>query len=230
MRRCVVLALALVGCLGLALGGSLASPTGAFAAGSGYAPSGNPTDRGTASGLAGAVVSSTTVQPSGGTATGTVGSSTITVTVPAGAFKDPVQVVLTDATTASVTPSTGGSVIVAFGIGIYVNGTKITGTFPAITVAVTSSAITVSSMVDFVGGSGLQAVSGATIGAGSATFTITSDPVVELASAPAGGTTIVGATSGHTGKPFLLEGVAAIALVVFGTVMLVGLRFRRRSA
>jgi hypothetical protein len=208
------------------------SSSTAFAAGSGYTPAANPTTGGTATGLAGTVVTSTTIQPSGGTATGTVGSATITASVPAGTFTGPVQVVMTDATSSAVTPPSGGTIVVTFGIGIFENGTKVTGSFPAITVTVTSSSITAGSTVYLLTGSTLQAVSGASVTAGSATFTITSDPVVTTAatSATASGTAIAGATSEVTGKPFLLEGGIAAALVAFGGLMLVGLRLRRRSA
>ena len=71
--------------------------------------------------------------------------------------------------------------MVTFGIGIYVNGTKVTGTFPAISITVSSPSITAGSTVYLVTGSGLQSVSGDSVKAGSATFTITSDPVIEVA-------------------------------------------------
>ncbi len=239
-------ALALMASLGLAGGGAIAGSTQAFAAGSGYTPTGTPTTGGSATGLAGTVVTSTTIQPSGGTASGVVGSATITATVPPGTFTGAVQVVMTDATSSHIAPSSGGSAVVTFGIGIYVNGSKVTGTFPAISVTITSPAITVGSTVYLVTGSGLQTASGATVQAGSASFTITSDPVVEVAApasavgttgtgtggtgATSSGTAIAGATSGETGKPFLLEELAAVALVAFGALVLVALRLRRRTA
>ena len=239
MRRLLALTIALASCSGMIAAAVVMSSSTAFAAGSGYTPAANPTTGGTATGLAGTVVTSTTIQPSGGTATGTVGSATITASVPAGTFTGPVQVVMTDATSSAVTPPSGGTIVVTFGIGIFENGTKVTGSFPAITVTVTSSSITAGSTVYLLTGSTLQAVSGASVTAGTATFTITSDPVVEVTtpavttaatSATASGTAIAGATSEVTGKPFLLEGGIAAALVAFGGLMLVGLRLRRRSA
>ncbi len=242
-----VLALALLASLGAAAS-ALAGPTQAYAAGSGYTPAGTPTTGGSATGLAGTVVTSTTIQPSGGTASGVVGSSTITATVPPGTFTGAVQVVVTDATSSYLAPSSGGSPVVTFGIGIYVNGSKVTGTFPAISVTVTSPAITVGSTVYLVTGSGLQAATGATVRAGSATFSITSDPVVEVTAPVAttasggtgtavggtggtsSGTAIAGATSGETGMPFLLEELVAVALLAFGALILVALRLRRRTA
>ena len=165
-----------------------------------------------------------------------VGSATITATVPPGTFTGAVQVVMTDAASSYLAPSSGGSPVVTFGIGIYVNGSKVTGTFPAIGVTITSPAITVGSTVYLVTGSGLAAASGAAVQAGSASFSITSDPVVEV-SAPVGtvgtssaGTAIAGATSGETGKPFRLEEMVAIALLAFGALILVALRLRRRTA
>jgi len=217
----------------VALTSSLAVPGLAFGAGTGYTPGGAPTVGGTASGLAGTVAATTTIQPSGGTATATVGSATISVSVPAGAFTGPVQVVETDASSSAVTPPGGGAPIVTFGIGIFANGVKVTGSFPALTVTVTSPSIVAGSTVYLVTGSGLQSVSGSSVKAGSATFSITSDPTVEVA-APAGavGTTaatpIAGATTGQTGKPFLLEGGIAAALCAVGVLLVVGARRRSR--
>ena len=230
MRRVFAPMLALTSCLALGAVAVVGTTAPAFAAGSGYTPSNTPTPGGAATGLAGTVVTSTTIQPSGGTATGTVGTATVSVSVPAGAFTGPVQVVLTDATASSVT-SSAGSTIVTFGVGIFENGTKVTGTFPAITITVHSSSITAGSTVYFVTGSGLQAVSGDSVTNGSATFSITSDPVVELvaATAAAAGSPIPGATVGVTGKPFLLEGAIAASLMAFGALLLIGLIFRRRT-
>jgi hypothetical protein len=225
---------------------SLVTPTNAFAAPSGYTPAPTPpapSPGGTAGGLAGTVVSSTTIQPSGGTGNATIGNATITVTVKAGTFTGQEQIVITNASSSAITPP-GGTPVVTFGIGIFINGTKVSGTFPPITVTVTSPSITAHSVVDFVTSSGLTVVSGEAATNGSVTFTFTSDPIFEVATmttastasatSAAGGTSsgsaIPGATSGQTGKPFLLEGAAAVALIVIGALMLVGLRLRRRTA
>ena len=160
----------------LAAGVVLAAPTAAFAAGTGYTP-GAAAPGGAATGLPGNVVSTTTIQPSGGTANATVGSTSIAASVPAGAFTGPVQLVMTDASSSAVAAAGGASTVVTFGVGFYVNGTKVTGTFPAVTITVSSPSITAGSTVYLVTASGLQAVSGASVKAGSATFTITSDPV-----------------------------------------------------
>jgi hypothetical protein len=235
MRLTITSRLALGGC-GLVMAGALlVAPSTAFGAGTGYTPGGAPTTGGTAAGLAGTVVSTTTIQPGGGVATGIVGNATITATVPAGAFTGPVQVVMTDATSSAVVPPGGGSAIVTFGIGIYSNGVKVTGSFPAISVTVTSPSITAGSTVYFVTASGFQVVSGDSVKAGSATFSITSDPTVEVAAAAvaassAASTAIAGATSSQTGKPFILEGGIAALLCAVGAVLLVAVRRRGRPA
>jgi hypothetical protein len=234
VRRMFAIALALATASSLAVGTSSALPAAAFAAGSGYTPTGtgNAAPGGAASGLAGTIILSTTIQPSGGTATATIGSATITATVKTGTFPDTIQVIITDASSSSITPPAGGRSVVTFGIGIFENGSKITGTFPAIAVTVTSTAITAGSTIYFVTGMTLQSVGGASVTTGSAAFTITSDPTVEVV-APINAvstTPIAGATSGQTGKPFLFEGGVAIALVSLGGLMLVALLVRRRSA
>jgi len=222
-----------LGCGLVALTSSLIAPGSAFGAGSGYTPAGTPAVGGTATGLAGTVASTTTIQPSGGTATATVGSATIVATVPAGAFTGPVQLVETDATPSAVTPPGGGTPVVTFGIGIFANGVKVTGSFPAITVTVTSPSIVAGSLVYLVTAGALQAVSGASVTTGKATFTITSDPTIELATpvsatGTASVTPISGATSVQTGKPFLLEGGLAAVLCAAGVLLLVASRRRRR--
>jgi hypothetical protein len=227
--------LAVAGC-GVAMAGALLiAPTAAFGAGTGYTPAGSPTPGGTATGLAGTVASTTTVQPGGGVATGTVGSATVTATVPAGAFTGAVQVVITDATSSAVVPPGGGTAIVTFGIGIYSDGVKVTGSFPAVSITVTSPSITAGSTVYLVTGSGLQSVSGDAVKAGSATFSITSDPTIEVATTTAatttgGATAIAGATSSQTGKPFILEGGIAALLCAVGALLLVAVRRRGRPA
>jgi len=233
VRSAIRVTVGAVGCGLVALASSLIVPGSAFGAGSGYTPAGTPAVGGTATGLAGTVASTTTIQPSGGTATATVGSATIVATVPAGAFTGPVQLVETDATSSAVTPPGGGTPVVTFGIGIFSNGVKVTGSFPAVTVTVTSPSIVAGSVVYLVTGSGLQAVRGASVTAGKATFSITSDPTIELATpvtaaSTASATPISGATSVQTGKPFLLEGGLAALLCVAGALLLLTARRRGR--
>lgn len=222
---------------GLAVGGAvLFGAPAAFAAGSGYTPS-PPAPGGTATGLPGSVVTVTTIQPSGGTGTSTIGSSTISASVPAGTFSVPTQLVVTDATSSALTPPNGGSAVVTFGVGFYQNGVKVTGSFPAVTVTVSSPSITAGSTVYLIEGTRLVAAAGATVKAGSATFTITSDPTVEIV-APSGAATtaapgssaVPGGTTVQTGKPFLLEGGVAGLLIAGGASTLFLVRRRRRAA
>jgi hypothetical protein len=188
------------------LGGLAIAAPSALAAGTGYSP-GPPTPGGTATGLPGSVVSVTTIQPSGGKGAATIGTSTVTTTVPSGTFSVPTQLVLTDAGSVTVNPSNGGSVIVTFGVGFYQDGTKVAGTFPPVTVTITNDSITPGTTVYFVVNGVLQAVSHPTTSLGSVSFVITSDPTVELVSAPSA--TVPAATTVSTGEPFVLEGAIA---------------------
>ena len=201
----------------------------ASAAGGGYTP-GTPVPGGTATGLPGSVVTVTTIQPGGGKATAVVGASTISATVPAGTFSVPTQAVFTDAGGVSVTPSAGGTVIVTFGVGFYQNGTKVSGSFSPVKITVTNPSISSTTTVYFVVNGVLEPVSGATVSNGSATFTITSDPTVELTSAlSATATAVPSATTVSTGEPFLLEGGVASVLVLGGALLLAR-SLRRRPA
>jgi hypothetical protein len=217
----------------LALGGAalVASPS-AFAAGTGYAPSTAPHTGGTAAGLHGKVVKVCALQPGGGTCSATVGNATITAKVSAGTFTVPTTCVVTDADSTAVAVPDGGSLVVAFGIGCYQNGTKVTGSFsPAVTVVVTSPEITSGSKVYLRVGTQLQAITGAQVTGGKATFSISEDPTVEV-TAP-GVSAVPGATTVHTGEPFGLEGAIADVLVLAGSVFLGWLvlgRRRRRAA
>jgi len=215
---------------GLGLAAALAIAIPAFGAGTGYAPGTGPTQGGTATGLPGTVVTSTVIQPSGGSGSGAIGTTDVAVTIPAGAFTGPTQLVITDATSSAVTPPANGKVVATFGVGFYVDGTKVTGSFPAVTITVTSPSITAGTTVYFVTGSGLQAVSGAQVSNGSATITITSDPTIEVVSSTTSTSVIAGATTAQTGKPVDLElGVAGV-LIIGGGLLLIGRRLRRRSA
>jgi hypothetical protein len=131
---------------------------------------------------------------------------------------------MTDAQAAAVAP-TSGSTVVTVGIGFFVNGTKVTGTFPAVPVTISCASIAAGSTVYFVNGSSLQAISGASVASGSVTFNVTSDPTVQVVSASS---SVPGASNVITGKPFLLEGILAIGLVASGSLMLRRLRHRRR--
>ena len=109
-----------------------------------------------------------------------VGSATITVAVPPGTFTGPVQVVMTDATSSYLAPAPGGPPWSRSESASTSMGRRSLAHSPPFAVTITSPAITAGSTVYLVTGSGLQAASGASVQAGSATFTITSDPVVEV--------------------------------------------------
>ncbi len=229
MRRLRLIGLMVGAASALSVVGASLAPGTALAAGSGYTPGGTGPG-GSATGLPGTVISTSTIQPSGGSGSGTIGGSSITVNVPPGTFPNPVQLVLTDASSSTITPSGGGSVVVVFGVGFYENGTKVTGTFPPVTVTVTSSSITAGSTVYLIVGGQLVAASGASVTNGSATFTITSDPTVEIVAAPAATTSISGATAAVTGEPFRFEEIAAASLVALGGLGLLLVRRRHRAA
>ncbi len=211
---------------GVVLAGLTVAAPHAFAAGTGYSP-GAPAPGGTATGLPGSVVSVTTIQPSGGKGSATIGTSTVTTTVPSGTFSVPTELVVTDAGSVTVTPSNGGSVIVTFGVGFYQDGTKVAGTFPPVTVTIANDSITPGATVYFVVNGALEAVSHPTTSLGSVSFTITSDPTVELVSGPS--TTVPAATTVSTGEPFLLEGGIAALLVVAGVLLLTRALTRRTT-
>jgi hypothetical protein len=213
--------------IGVAAAASVLGTATAFAAGSGYTPSGGT---GTPAGVPGgftSVLTTGTVQPSGGTVTGSDNGDTVTVTVPAGALTQPAQVVLTagDVSQIGSAGQAGKDAVVAVGISVMVNGAKFTGTFPTpITVTIAGNFASGDEVVVYdPSTAGWSPVPGATIANGTATFEITSDPDVAVL-APTS-SAVSGATSASTGKPFILEGGAATALVVGGSLF--AWRFRR---
>jgi hypothetical protein len=205
--------------LTLGTGAALAGPVWAAGAG-GSNGGGTGGTGGTGAGApAGTVVSTTTVQTSGGSATGAIADGTVNVSVPAGAFTVPTQVIITD-------DSTSGNV--AFGIGFYQNGAKVTGSFPAVSCSITSPSITSASTLT----SGGATYPSTFVPAHTLDFTITSDPTFAVVTPAALSSTsaIAGATSASTGEPFLGEGLVAAALVVGGGLILLRLRLRRPPA
>ncbi|MDA8275227.1 MAG: hypothetical protein M0029_07580 [Actinomycetota bacterium] len=213
--------------VGVAAAASVLGTATAFAAGSGYTPSGaTATPAGVPGGFT-SVLTTGTVQPSGGTVTGSENGDTITVTVPAGALTQTAQVVLTAGNVSQIGSAgqAGKDAVVAVGISVMENGSKFTGTF--------AKPITVTIAGNFAAGDevvvydpttgGWSPVAGATIANGTATFEFTSDP--DFAVLASTSSAVSGATSASTGKPFLLEGGAAAALVVGGSLF--AWRFRR---
>jgi hypothetical protein len=215
--------------IGVAAAASVLGTATAFAAGSGYTPSGG-TGTGAPAGVPGgftSVLTTGTVQPSGGTVTGSDNGDTVTVTVPAGALTQAAQVVLTagDVSQIGSAGQAGKDAVVAVGISVMVNGTKFTGTFPTpITVTIAGNFASGDEVVVYdPSTAGWSPVPGATIANGTATFEITSDPDVAVLASTS--SAVSGATSASTGKPFILEGGVATALVVGGSLF--AWRFRR---
>jgi len=219
----------------LGIGAAVLASSAAFGAGTGYGGGTGGGGTGGTGGVAGTVVSTTTIQPTGGSGSGVVGSSTINVTVPPSAFNGPVQLVITDATSSSPGSVSGNSVVVSFGIAFYENGSKVTGTFPAVSASVSGPNITASSVL-YLNGSTTPYPSTFSP-PHTLNFTVTSDPnflVAQAATAAAlsqsSTGSIAGGTTAQTGEPFLGEGLVAGVLVLCGGLVLVGLRLRRRTA
>ncbi len=199
----------------------LAIQSVAFAAGAGYAPTTPPA---TPTGVSGTVVSTCTVQPSGGPCTATVDGLAISVTIPPGDFTIPTQILFST----GVTPTgVSGTVVGAFGLSVVQNGSKLTGTFsPAATLHVTDSAIGVGDSLYVDTNTGFTPTATATT-AGSITSTFDSDPNYAVV-APVSVTAVPSATTPVTGKPFLLEELVAGLLVSVGAFGLILLRLKRR--
>ena len=208
---------------------SLAVPGVAFAAGTGYAPP--PAAPTGVPGGFDSVVTTATIQPSGGTLTGTINGDVITVTVPAGAFTQATQVVLTsgDVTQIGSGGVAGKTAVLAFGISFVVNGQAFAGTFPTpVTVTVKGNFTSADELVAYNSSTGTwEPVPGATIANGAITFTVTGDPDFAVLASSSSPATVPGATTPVTGKPFLLEGLLAALLVLFGGVA--AWRFSRSS-
>jgi hypothetical protein len=208
---------------------SVALSTSAGAAGTGYGSSPPPPPPATPASVcnAGTVITSSTVSSTGGTVSGAVGASSVSVNVPSGDFSGGVQVAITD-TSSTATAPTGDSIVLAFGVNFCVNGSKVTGTFATpVTVTVTDPAIKPGQSLFIQTANGLVPVTPGSIGNGSFTVTITGDPDFVLVS-NAVATVIPGATAVVTGKPFLLEGLVAGCLLLLGCGLLLRLRFRHR--
>jgi hypothetical protein len=211
----------------------LASPAGA--AGSGYTiqlpppPTPAPTPVVTPTGCpTGTPVVSQAVGSTGGTVSAPVGGSNVSVNVPAGAFPNGVEVVITLGPAPAVVP-VGDALVLQFGVNFCVNGVKYQGTIsPPVTVTVSNPAIHAGQTLFLQEGSTLVPAQ-ATISNGSLVVTVTSDPDFVLVAASTGATVIPGATSVVTGKPFLGEGLIAGGLVLLGSMLLFfRLRFRHR--
>ena len=240
LTKCLPVRLARLGAIGaIAAFATLAASGPAVAAGSGYTGGGSTTGSGTGGpstppGYT-TVLTTQTVQPSGGTVTATGGGSTITVDVPNGASPSAIQIEITEGTVSSLTglPS-GSSALLAYGITLLLNGQKDTATFsPPLKVTISNPKITAANSVviwnaatgAFEPASQATTVSGTTVGAGSVTFDITSDPYTALlAASSTSSSAVAGATTPTTGFPWITELVLGLALIAAGLLVVVRLR------
>lgn len=219
--------------LGTAAGLLLALPAAAFAAGSGYAPAPGAAAPGVPGGF-NSVVTTVTIQPSGGTVTAVIDGVTITITIPAGAFSQPTQVVVTSGDVAQIGSAgvSGKSAILAFGISFLVGGQPLTATFPIpISVKAAGNFASTDELVVYDAATGTWTlVAGATVTNGTLSFTISSasSSGSDFAVLASNAQPVPGATTPVTGKPFLLERLIAALLVLVGG--LAAWRFSRPAA
>jgi hypothetical protein len=167
------------------------------------------------------VITSQTIGPAGGTiGPVTVAGATVTLVIPAGAFLVSVQITITEADLFAVgsAGTAGYKAVVGVGIQVQENGAPYPGTFlKPISATIRSSSITSSSVVVVWNGTAFVAEPDSTVTAGSSVVSFDTDPDFAVL-APTGttATTIPGATTPVTGKPFLGEGILAGLLVVLG--------------
>ncbi len=194
----------------------------AFADGNGYAPPGGTITTTTNAGFT-TVVSAQTVSSSGATLTGTANGSSVTVSVPSGAFSTPEQISLTSGNptqVASDAPS-GDTVLAAFGI-------NFTGSAPKvpITVTISNASIPAGALVYKVTTNGLVQVH-ATVTAGKAVISFSSDPNFVVV-APKGNT-VAGATTPVTGLPLENELGTGLGIAILGAALTVYALRKKRA-
>lgn len=234
-----------------AAAGLLTATSGlALAAGNGYGPAAtNQTGPANVPGGFASVVLAQKIPRSGGLVNVLLPGAHLNITIPRGAFRLPVELEVTKPNLSSLTkslPSLGlSSYLPVGGTGISVlldNGRQFSGRFGrplAITLAGAKFGLQGERVVELTGPTSFLNLP-TVLSPGRVTFSITADPdVVVLAPTRLAAATVVstpratsvpaGATSVHTGKPFLGEGIAAGVLALTGAILVaVGLR-RRRS-
>jgi hypothetical protein len=226
----------------LATAGALTiAATPAFGAGTGYGGGGGGgggtgTTPGAPPGFT-TVLTSQTVQPSGGT----VSAGGVSVDIPAGTFSVPTEAVLSQGSTSSITGLPAGATgVLAIGISFLQNGTKVTGTFPS-PVKVTISNSSVSSadslyVYDASSGGYIPAsqdpdIADISVANGTVSFEITADPYLAvLHTASTASSTVPGATTTTTGVPVLGETLLGGLLIAAGALLALRLRRRTRTA
>jgi len=206
--------------------GALVCALGATAyASGGYGPPSQAS--GTAPGGFTQVILNEAVPSGGGTLTATSGGSSFSVQVPAADAGSGVTL----AVTAPSNLAQADNAILGFGVALGVDGAGVSGTFAApITVTVTNPVIKAGEQVDYWTGSAWAPYANATVGNGSLTVTIDSDPQFALVSASTT-TPIPSSTSPHTGVPIDgLLAAASVALFGAGLATSRAMRLRRRDA
>jgi hypothetical protein len=162
------------------------------------------------------VVTSQTVTSAGGKiGPVSVGGLSVTLTVPAGAFSDTVQITLTGPNVAGIGDAGFSSCKAVGGVGVLVqqNGSKYSGKFAKpLTLSMASGSINALSVVVRWNGTAFVTESGATVRSGSATVSVVQDPNFAVLAPSA----IPGATKAATGKPFLGEEILAGILLLLG--------------
>lgn len=224
----------------------VATASSAFAAGSGYGPGVNPGSP--AGGGFSTVVMSKTVPASGGTFSTTSGGDTYSFNVAPGTFAVPVQVTIEAPTDISAVHGVAGvEVLFDSKAGIPLPPASLSH---PVTVTVASPAIKAGDKVDIYSNGRYVPYTGrAVVANGSATISLTSDPVFTVvpgpsetavptststsSNTPGAATTssnTPGATNAHTGKPFLGEELAAGAAALIGAGGVFEITRRRRRA
>jgi hypothetical protein len=215
----------------------LAGASPAFAAGSGYGPPG-PSSSTSAGGFT-TVAASQTVTSSGSKIVASSNGEKYAISVPAGVFTTPTQVTV-------YAPTNLGSIGGLAGIEVVFSdpatGKSLSGATlkTPIDVIVSSSSIAKGDVVEVFNGSSFVDYTGTySTATDSANIEVTSDPTFALVPPPkttvpasSQSSTVPGATTVHTGKPFFGEELAAGAAGILGLAAIgtaVGVR-RRRSA
>ncbi|MDA8062709.1 MAG: hypothetical protein M0T80_09845, partial [Actinomycetota bacterium] len=215
----------------------------AFAAGSGYGPPGASSSP-SAGGFT-KVVASTTAVPAASSLSGSYGGSKFALSIPSGDFTTPTQVTAYAPTNLSSVRGVAGIEIV---FSNPATGSRLTGTslLKPITVVLSGAGIVKGDVVEVYNGTRYVAYTGSySTSTGSVSITIDADPTFVVVPPPrttvppvtvakaAVPPNVPGATSVHTGKPFLGEELAAGAAAATGLAAIaaaLGIRRQRQAA
>lgn len=180
-----------------------------------------------------AVVTTVTIPTTGGTIGPiAVDGAELTISIPPGAFPEPVTITVTAPDLATIPPMAGTTVVAGAGITVGLNGAPYPGTFlKPITATFTSPNITAGSVVTVWNGSSFVTDSGATSTTGTATVSFDSDPdfaVMTPVTTPP--RPVPSATVPVTGVPAVGEGLLAGVLILGGAGGIAASRRRRARA